>query len=70
MMIVFDEVTSVLGTANPFQLAFGGKVNSVQHKLGELYKARLRNGCLYGDFLGVGDFLRSACSLGIPLENL
>ena len=37
-------------------------------KLGALEKARLRNVHFSGDFLGVFDFLRSACSLRIPLD--
>ena len=32
-------------------------------------KARLRKDHFSGDFLGVFDLLRSACSLGIPQEN-
>ena len=35
-------------------------------KLGALSKARLRKVHFSGDFLGVFDFLRIACSLGIP----
>ena len=39
-------------------------------KLGALQKARLRKVNFSGDFLGVFDFLRIACSLGNPQENL
>ena len=39
-------------------------------KLGALQKARLRKVHFSGDFLGAFDFLRIACSLGIPPENL
>ena len=35
-----------------------------------IVKARLRKVHFSGDFLGVFDFLRIACSLGIPQENL
>ena len=38
-------------------------------KLGALWKARLSKVRFACDFLGAFDFLRSACSLGIPLEN-
>ena len=38
--------------------------------LGALWKARLREIKFSGDFLGVFAFLRSACSLGIPQEDL
>ena len=38
-------------------------------KLGALQKARLRKVRFSGDFLGAFDFLRSACSLEIPLKN-
>ena len=43
---------------------------STVSKLGALQKARLRKVHLSGDFLGVFDFLRIACYLGIPQENL
>ena len=39
-------------------------------KLGALQKARLRKVHFSGNFLGVFDFLRSACSVRIPQENL
>ena len=42
--------------------------NSVQTRC--IVKARLRKVRFSGDFLGVFDFLRIACSLGIPQENL
>ena len=42
--------------------------NSVQTR--RIVKARLRKVHFSGDFLGVFDFLRIACSLGIPQENL
>ena len=44
------------------------KINSVQTRC--IVKARLRKVHFSGDFLGVFDFLRIACSLGIPQENL
>ena len=43
-------------------------INSVQTRC--IVKARLRKIHFSGDFLGVFDFLRIACSLGIPQENL
>ena len=42
--------------------------NSVQTRC--IVKARLRKVNFSGDFLGVVDFLRIACSLGIPQDNL
>ena len=42
-------------------------VNSVQTRC--IVKARLRKVHFSGDFLGVFDFLRIACSLGIPQET-
>ena len=44
------------------------KISSVQTRC--IVKARLRKVRFSGDFLGVFDFLRVACSLGIPQENL
>ena len=44
-------------------------LNSVQTSCA-LWKARLSKVHFSGDFLGVFDFLRIACSLGIPQENL
>ena len=45
------------------------EINSVQTIC--IVKARLRKVHFSGDFLGVFDFLRIACSLGrIPQENL
>ena len=38
-------------------------------KLGALYKARLRKVYFSGDFPGVFDFFRIACSLRVPLET-
>ena len=46
----------------------GTKINSVQTR--RIVKVKLRKVHFSGDFLGVFDFLRIACSLGIPLENL
>ena len=43
-------------------------LNSVQTRC--IVKARLRKVHFSGDFLGVFAFLRIACSLGIPRENL
>ena len=43
-------------------------INSVQTRC--IVKARLRKVHFSGDFLGVFAFLRIACSLGIPQENL
>ena len=43
-------------------------LNSVQTR--RTVKGEARKGPLSGDFLGDVDLLRSACSLGIPLENL
>ena len=48
----------------------GGGLFSTVCKLGALQKARLRKVQFSGDFLGAFDFLRIACSLGIPQENL
>ena len=45
-------------------------VISTMRRVGALCKARFREVCFSGDFLGGFDFLRSACSVGIPLENL
>ena len=42
---------------------------SVPCTLGALQKARLRKVHFSGDFMGVFDFLRSACSLRIPQET-
>ena len=43
-------------------------INTVQTRC--IVKARLRKVHFSGDFLGVFAFLRIACSLGIPQENL
>ena len=45
------------------------KFNSAQTRC-IVEKARLRKVHVFGDFLGVFDFQRSACSLRIPQENL
>ena len=45
-------------------------VGSTVCKLGALEKARFRKVHFSGGFPGFFDFLRIACSLGIPLENL
>ena len=42
-------------------------LNNVQTRC--IVKARLRKVHFSGDFLGGFDFLRIACSLGIPQEN-
>ena len=44
-----------------------GKANNLQTRC--IVKARLRRVHFSGDFLRGFDFLRSACSLGIPQEN-
>ena len=44
------------------------KINSVQTRC--VVKAEAQKSPLSGGFLGVFDFLRIACSLGIPQENL
>ena len=44
------------------------QINSVQTRC--IVKARLSRIHFSGNFLGVFDFLRIACSLGIPQENL
>ena len=43
-------------------------LNSVQTRC--IVKARLRKVHFSGEFLGAFDFLRIACSLGVPQENL
>ena len=43
------------------------RINSVLTRC--IVKPRLRKVHFSGDFLGVFDFLRIACSLGIPQEN-
>ena len=47
-----------------------GATFSTGCKLGALQKARLKKVHFSGDFLSAFDFLRSACSLEIPLKNL
>ena len=46
----------------------GESINGVQTRC--IVKARLRKVHFSGDFLEVFAFLRIACSLGIPQENL
>ena len=63
------DVTLLITQAGVLSSSRHPKINSVQ-TIGALYKARLRKVHFSGDFLGVFDFLRIACSLGIPQENL
>ena len=64
-----SHVISLTLPHNPF-FGLTLQILSTVSKLGALQKARLRKVHFSGDFLGVFDFLRIACSLGIAQENL